>query len=227
MTTRTVTGTVLDIENGDPLRGAKVSFHTLSPTYNATGHYPKRQVNELTGVDGTFSTSLESGLPVLWQCDIANQDSFQFVLEPSDLPISIEELRAVTGIPVPMTNEVQVALDAGFAEFSEEIEALVAPTIEVGTVIEGPAAAEITGSAGEYTLNMAIPKGNTGDTGATGPAGTTTWAGITDKPTALWGGVNHGAVASTERPSGFAFIQWVGSVEPTNIIDGDTWVVTE
>lgn len=40
------------------------------------------------------------------------------------------------------------------------------------------------------------------------------------------GYVNHGSVASTARPSGYASIEWVGSVEPTNAIDGDTWVDT-
>lgn len=38
------------------------------------------------------------------------------------------------------------------------------------------------------------------------------------------GYVNHGATAGTARPSGFAAVQWVGSVEPTNAIDGDLWI---
>ncbi len=37
--------------------------------------------------------------------------------------------------------------------------------------------------------------------------------------------VVHGAVASTARPS-VPFVEWVGSVEPTNAIDGDTWYQT-
>ncbi len=40
------------------------------------------------------------------------------------------------------------------------------------------------------------------------------------------GYVNHGSTASTARPTGFASIEWHGSVEPTNAIDGDTWVDT-
>ena len=40
------------------------------------------------------------------------------------------------------------------------------------------------------------------------------------------GYVNHGAVAGTARPTGFASVEWVGSVEPTNWIDGDTWIDT-
>lgn len=40
------------------------------------------------------------------------------------------------------------------------------------------------------------------------------------------GYVNHGATAGTTRPTGYASVEWVGSVEPTNMADGDTWVVT-
>ena len=37
------------------------------------------------------------------------------------------------------------------------------------------------------------------------------------------GYVAHGATASTTRPSGFAAICWVGTVEPTNAVNGDIW----
>lgn len=40
------------------------------------------------------------------------------------------------------------------------------------------------------------------------------------------GVVAHGSTAGTARPSGFASIEWQGSVEPTNAVDGDTWVDT-
>jgi hypothetical protein len=40
------------------------------------------------------------------------------------------------------------------------------------------------------------------------------------------GYVNHGGVAGTARPSEFASIEWHGTVEPTNAIDGDTWIDT-
>lgn len=43
--------------------------------------------------------------------------------------------------------------------------------------------------------------------------------------TAGKGYVNHGSVASTARP-GYGSVEWVGSVEPTNAINGDTWVDT-
>lgn len=73
-----------------------------------------------------------------------------------------------------------------------------ANTLAIGTVSGGAtAAATITGTAPNQTLNLTLPTGATGatgpagpqgiqgpqgETGATGPAGTTTWAGITDKP---------------------------------------------
>lgn len=38
------------------------------------------------------------------------------------------------------------------------------------------------------------------------------------------GYVNHGSTASTARPSGYASIEWYGSVEPTNMANGDTWI---
>lgn len=38
------------------------------------------------------------------------------------------------------------------------------------------------------------------------------------------GYVNHGEDAGEARPSGFASIEWHGSAEPENAIDGDTWI---
>ena len=40
------------------------------------------------------------------------------------------------------------------------------------------------------------------------------------------GFINHGATAGTTRPSGYVSVEWTGSVEPTNAIDGDTWIDT-
>jgi hypothetical protein len=42
----------------------------------------------------------------------------------------------------------------------------------------------------------------------------------------LKGYVNHGATAGTTRPIGFTSVEWVGSVEPTNAINGDSWINT-
>ncbi len=40
------------------------------------------------------------------------------------------------------------------------------------------------------------------------------------------GFVNHGATAGTSRPTGYASIEWFGSVEPTNAVNGDSWINT-
>lgn len=38
------------------------------------------------------------------------------------------------------------------------------------------------------------------------------------------GYIAHGSNAGAVRPVGFASVTWVGSVEPTNAIDGDIWI---
>jgi hypothetical protein len=40
------------------------------------------------------------------------------------------------------------------------------------------------------------------------------------------GYVNHGSTAGAARPTGYAAITWVGSVQPDNAVDGDVWVDT-
>lgn len=37
------------------------------------------------------------------------------------------------------------------------------------------------------------------------------------------GVVEHGAVASTARPTGWHRVNWIGTVEPTNAVNGDVW----
>lgn len=36
----------------------------------------------------------------------------------------------------------------------------------------------------------------------------------------------HGASAGATRPAEFGSVEWMGTVEPTNMIDGDTWIDT-
>jgi hypothetical protein len=40
------------------------------------------------------------------------------------------------------------------------------------------------------------------------------------------GSAEHGTDANMARPTGFISIEWIGSVEPLNAIDGDTWIDT-
>jgi hypothetical protein len=40
------------------------------------------------------------------------------------------------------------------------------------------------------------------------------------------GFVNHSSTAGTARPTGYASVEWYGSVTPSNAVAGDTWVDT-
>lgn len=42
-------------------------------------------------------------------------------------------------------------------------------------------------------------------------------------PAAVMATVNHGSVASTARPVGALAVYWIGTVTPTNAVDGDMW----
>lgn len=104
----------------------------------------------------------------------------------TELPEPLTELECLlyyiaTGqVPTCMidrpTNKVQAYMryiaENGIAAGGGEV---VAPTIQIGTVTTGEAgsqaAAEITGSGGNYTLNLTIPKGDKGNTGAKGADG--------------------------------------------------------
>ena len=104
----------------------------------------------------------------------------------TELPEPLTELECLlyyiaTGqVPTCMidrpTNKVQAYMryiaENGIAAGGGEV---VAPTIKIGTVTTGAAgsqaAAEITGSGGNYTLNLTIPKGDKGNTGAKGADG--------------------------------------------------------
>lgn len=38
--------------------------------------------------------------------------------------------------------------------------------------------------------------------------------------------VVHGGTAGTARPAGYATVQWIGTIEPTNAVNNDTWINT-
>jgi hypothetical protein len=137
MTVRTVTGVVRhprtteDVEAGDPWVGVAVLFRLETAAISADATYPRDKVSVTTDEDGAFSVDLASGLASRWICQIPGTPTFAFVLEPGDTPVSIETLRAIAGIETPITNEVQVALDAGFAAFSDELATLTAMLTEI------------------------------------------------------------------------------------------------
>ena len=49
---------------------------------------------------------------------------------------------------------------------------------------------------------------------------------VTYVKTNVKGHIEHGGTAGTGRPSGFTSVEWVGTVEPTNASNGDTWIDT-
>jgi hypothetical protein len=71
-------------------------------------------------------------------------------------------------------------------------------------------------------LGPAGPTGPTGATGATGPAGPQGLTGVNgaNGTNANVQFVNHGSSTGTARPN-FPIVVWVGSVVPSNAIDGD------
>jgi len=56
------------------------------------------------------------------------------------------------------------------------------------------------------------------ETGPQGPPGTGPYTK---------GFISHGSNPNLPRPVGFASVEWYGSVEPVNWIDGDTWIDPE
>ena len=40
------------------------------------------------------------------------------------------------------------------------------------------------------------------------------------------GVINHGGTSGTGRPTGFDSVEWIGTVEPTNATNDDTWIDT-
>jgi len=95
------------------------------------------------------------------------------------------------------------------------------------TVVEAPTNVEIQSSDGSNDTIAAADETNAG-------VMTTTMydehvvnnAKVTYSKTNVKGHVAHGATAGTSRPTGFTSVEWVGSVEPTNAENGDTWIDT-
>jgi len=125
----------------------------------------------------------------------------------------------------PGESAYQIAVDNGFSgSESDWLASLVGPagtdgsdgaegpagppnSLSIGTVATGAAgssaAATITGTSPAQTLNLTIPqgikgdKGDQGDQGPQGDPGTTTWAGITDKPAVIASGSTEAAARNS------------------------------
>lgn len=87
--------------------------------------------------------------------------------------------------------------------------------VEIGTTSTlapgSQATVENTGTDTEAILNFGIPEGEKGDKGDTGVS--------------TFVRVHHGTNANVVRPDSF-FVEWVGSVPPTNGTVEDTWINT-
>lgn len=106
MATRTVTGTLKDSQDR-PLPNTVGTFSHEQGAYTPTATYPKPpEVPVVTDADGHFSVELVAGLHVKWRFRFGTE-SFTFAL-PDGGPISIEQLRAISGTPQP----AQTPLDA-------------------------------------------------------------------------------------------------------------------
>jgi hypothetical protein len=77
--------------------------------------------------------------------------------------------------------------------------------------------------AGTYTLTLPTDDGATSEILQTDGSGALDWFSLGDNG---MGVVVHGATGSTSRPSVYAVITWIGSVEPDNAEDDDIWIDT-
>lgn len=78
-------------------------------------------------------------------------------------------------------------------------------------------------TAGVFSGNI---RGIQGAAGRDGRDGADAAAVVAQLAASGCGIVNHGSTSGTTRPSGYRYIIWVGSVQPTNWVAGDIWVRT-
>lgn len=140
-----------------------------------------------------------------------------------------QEIATVTGL--------QAALDAR-QPLDADLTAIAGLTPSNDDVLQRKSGAWANRTPTQLKTDLALAKGDVGlgnvdnTSDASKPVSTATQTALDAKvdESALAasgkGYVNHGSVAGTARPSGYASIEWVGSVEPTNALNGDTWVDT-
>lgn len=124
MATRTITGLIRRPDE-TPWAGAVVTFRPNTFAFASDAIYPSETV-AVTADDGTFSVDLAGDLPTTWNIEYPDGSATQRAVITSGPPMTLSELLATNGIPTPMTNDVQIALDAGFAAFSDELPADIA-----------------------------------------------------------------------------------------------------
>ena len=116
-----------------------------------------------------------------------------------------------------------------------------ANSLSIGTVTTaapGTASATVTGSAPSQALTLNLPRGDS-IVGLTPYGDGTPVQALVESPSgpvavgspftpsnSYNSTVTHGAVASTARPPVSVAVIWIGSVQPTNAINGDVWMDT-
>lgn len=144
-------------------------------------------------------------------------------VDTSGTPAANDFARFTDGNTIEGRSYAEVLADLGLAA------ELTSLTVPASTTISAFGASLIN-DADASTARATLELGDaaTADVGdfATGAQGDTADAVDTALGANGKGVVQHGATAGTARPTAFAFIEWVGSVEPTNAIDGDTWIDT-
>ena len=117
---------------------------------------------------------------------------------------------------VNITNDFSVDSDLLFVDIAGN----VGVGIGTGTPSE---MLDVVGNA-EINGNIIVTGSVDGIDIATDVAANTTKTSYTK--TNVKGHVFHDSTAGTSRASGFTSVEWVGSVEPTNAVNGDTWIDT-
>jgi hypothetical protein len=118
----------------------------------------------------------------------------------------------------------QEAVKAGFGVTSPEYEALANKLREAVLKREGFTMEEYEMAANEVKESRQKKDVHHTDTIRT-TLGLVIGTDVASATNAM-GTVVHGATASTARPTGYAVITWIGSVEPDNSVDNDIWINT-
>lgn len=118
-----------------------------------------------------------------------------------------------------------VVSGAGISTYTQAYEAVSGSGTGSGVII-----AWVTGTV--YALGQAVTNGGNTYIAVDAHTAGATFSGDSAHWTALppatkdKGVVFHAADATVTRPTGYASVEWIGSVTPTNAVDGDTWINT-
>ena len=191
--------TVADVfidAKGNPVAGTVV-FTPDSAVFAAAGIVPPAAVTAVLDGTGAFSVDLEptdGGNPSGWTYEVWERVPGGRKYHAL-IPAGVHKLSELAPVPESAGNPV-VKGDKGDPN-----------TLTVGVVTTGaagsPAAATVSGAAPNQTLDLTIPKGDTGVPGMVR--------------------VNHGTDPNAARPVS-ALVYWVGTARPVNALSSDLWL---